>query len=73
MRRSGRDGMVQLDNSTAVRGSSLGPLLELNLEQPLYIGYVPLVSIHTIYIYIYLNKLYVKNQIPSVARERLYF
>lgn len=44
IRRSGRDGIVQLDNSTVARGSAPGMLTELNLEQPLYLGFVPYVT-----------------------------
>ncbi|CAG9828275.1 unnamed protein product [Diabrotica balteata] len=36
--REGREGRLQVDNSTEVRGYSGTPLTELNLETPLYIG-----------------------------------
>ncbi|KAG5885807.1 hypothetical protein JTB14_001416 [Gonioctena quinquepunctata] len=36
--RNGREGKIQVDNSTTVRGFSGTPLTELNLETPLYIG-----------------------------------
>lgn len=50
IRRSGRDGIVQLDNSTVARGSAPGLLAELNLEQPLYLGFVPYVAFLLLYI-----------------------
>ncbi|XP_050518916.1 agrin-like [Diabrotica virgifera virgifera] len=36
--REGREGRLQVDNSTEIRGYSGTPLTELNLETPLYIG-----------------------------------
>lgn len=36
--REGREGILQLDNSTIVRGFSGTPLTELNLELPFFIG-----------------------------------
>ena len=36
--RLGREGLLRLDNGTAARGFSGSPLIELNLEMPLYIG-----------------------------------
>lgn len=38
--RNGREGILQLDNSTVIRGYSGPPLTELNLELPFYIGSV---------------------------------
>ncbi|XP_065165658.1 agrin-like isoform X4 [Atheta coriaria] len=40
MFRNGREGVLQLDNNTLVKGYSGAPLTELNLELPLYIGSV---------------------------------
>ncbi|XP_057656608.1 agrin-like isoform X3 [Diorhabda carinulata] len=39
--REGREGMLQIDNSTVIRGYSGIPLTELNLDTPLYIGSLP--------------------------------
>lgn len=36
--RDGREGILQLNSSTPVRGFSGPPLTELNLEMPLYVG-----------------------------------
>ncbi|XP_064483526.1 agrin-like isoform X2 [Ornithodoros turicata] len=39
--RSGREGSLQLDDGPTVHGEASGPLSELNLEQPLYLGGLP--------------------------------
>ncbi|XP_077545401.1 agrin-like isoform X2 [Haemaphysalis longicornis] len=39
--RTRREGSLQLDNGPTVHGESSGPLSELNLEQPLFLGGLP--------------------------------
>lgn len=39
--RSNQDGRLQVDNGVVVSDSSPGSLKYLNLNQPLYAGYVP--------------------------------
>ena len=47
--RSGPRGTLQLDEGRVVTGSSPGPLTELNLELPLYLGGFRQVSLNLVY------------------------